>query len=164
MNRTFRNLRCRVCLVWDTKNRGACTIGNASDAYNLAKEELGGADREVFLSILLATNNAVIGIDTVSVGIIDCCLVSPRDLFKSAILANSRSIVLMHNHPSGDCKPSSDDLRLTERIVSAGEILDIDVLDHIIVANGGFTSLREQALMRNTPRSILSAVNKAAST
>lgn len=83
--------------------------------------------------LLLDTQNRVIGINTVSIGILDSSLVHPREVYKPAIIANaSASIILAHNHPSGDPMPSHEDRRVTERLVQAGKILGIEVLDDVI--------------------------------
>jgi DNA repair protein RadC len=85
----------------------------------------------------------VIGYYEVSRGTLDSTLVHPREVFKAAILANAAAIILTHNHPSGDPTPSPDDLALTQRLVQAGQIIGIDVLDHVIVGDGRWTSFVE---------------------
>ena len=74
-------------------------------------------------------------------------VVGPGDVFKAAILANAHAIVLVHNHPSGDPTPSSDDVDLTHRLKSAGQLLNINVLDHVVVAHDGFVSLRQRGVI-----------------
>jgi len=91
---------------------------------------------------MLDTKHKVIGINTVSIGNLNSCLVHPREVFKPAILSNTAAIILGHNHPSGDTKPSNEDIEITRRIAEAGKLLSISVLDHIIVGEG-FTSLKE---------------------
>ena len=101
-------------------------------------------DREHFVSMMLDAKNKVIGIYTVSIGTLCCTVVSPREVFKAAILANAASIIVAHNHPSGDVTPSPEDIQVTATLKQAGKLLDIEVLDHVIVGeDGAFTSLRQ---------------------
>ena len=85
----------------------------------------------------------MIGVETVSIGSVTASTTTPRDIFKSAILANAVSIIICHNHPSGNLKPSDSDVELTRQLVDAGELLGIKVLDHLIVSNRGYRSLIE---------------------
>jgi DNA repair protein RadC len=96
---------------------------------------LEGADREHFVVLLLDTQNQIIGIHTVTVGTLDASLVHPREIFKPAILANAASVVLAHNHPSGDPTPSAEDRAVTRQIRAAGRTVGIEVLDHIVVGD-----------------------------
>jgi DNA repair protein RadC len=98
---------------------------------------------EVFGILCLSTKNRVIAYHEVSRGTLDATLVHPREVFKAALLANAAAIILGHNHPSGDCAPSPDDITLTQRLVAAGTLLAIPVLDHVIVGDGRFYSLKE---------------------
>ena len=86
--------------------------------------------------LLLNRKNAVIGINTVSVGSITASVVHPREVFKPAILANAAAVICAHNHPSGDPQPSNEDRALTTRLVQAGKLLGIDGLDHVIIGDG----------------------------
>ena len=90
-----------------------------------------------------STKNHVIAVTTVSVGSLNASKVHPRELFQSAMLGNAASLVLAHNHPSGDPTPSPEDIELTKRLVEAGKLLDIAVLDHVIVGENMFVSLKE---------------------
>ena len=83
--------------------------------------------------LMLNQKNRVIGIHTVSMGSLTASVVHPREVFKVAILANCASILLAHNHPSGDCQPSKEDRAITTRLVEAGRLLGISVLDHVII-------------------------------
>jgi DNA repair protein RadC len=157
MREIFKNLQCRVYLAWDHENRESVSITTPEDVYELVKDELANADRERFLSILLSTRNMVIGIETVGIGTINTCMVTARELFKSALLANAHSVILCHNHPSGDLTPSDDDIALTRRITEVGDIMGIAVLDHLIVGRDGFKSLKQMNLIN---RSILSMTKK----
>lgn len=102
------------------------------------------SDREMFLVASLNTKNEPTQIEVVSVGSLNASIVHPREVFKSAILANAASIICAHNHPSGDLKPSKEDIEVTKRLVEAGKLLGIEVLDHIILNDEGeYKSIRE---------------------
>lgn len=122
-------------------------VGSPEDVYKILKSYLEGADRENFVVILVGTKNQLLGVNTVSVGTLDTALVHPREVFKPAILSNAAAIILGHNHPSGDTTPSDIDEKLTKRLVEAGEILGIAVLDHLIIGNG-YASLKERGIIK----------------
>lgn len=103
--------------------------------------------KEHFKLILLNTRNKIIGISTVSIGSLNASLVHPREVFKDAIMHNAYSVVLAHNHPSGDPEPSEDDLIITKRLTEVGKILGIEVIDHIIISKNGFFSFKEKNLI-----------------
>ena len=102
---------------------------------------------EVFAIVTLDTKNNVTGAFEVSRGALSGSIVHPREVFKRAILQNASSIALMHNHPSGDPKPSSEDLQMTNRLEEAGKILGIRILDHIIFGDDYFFSFKEEGLI-----------------
>ena len=106
------------------------------------------ARQEHFVVFCLNTRGFPIRRQLVSVGTANQTLVHPRDVFYPAILNNATSVIVAHNHPSGMSEPSDEDIGITGRLVEAGRVLGIDVWDHIIVAEGSFTSLREAGLMR----------------
>jgi len=99
------------------------------------------------LCIYLNTKNRILGIEVVSIGILNSSICHPREVFKGAILASAKSIILAHNHPSGDPEPSDDDITLTKRTENAGRIIGIELLDHIIIGDGSYISLRERGLV-----------------
>ncbi len=103
--------------------------------------------KEHFKLLLLNTRNKIIGITNISTGTLNANLVHPREVFKDAITHNAASVVLAHNHPSGNPEPSEDDLEITERLVEAGKILGIEVIDHIIITQKGFLSFKEKGLI-----------------
>ena len=103
--------------------------------------------QEVFRVLLLSTRNEILRRVTVSKGSLSASLIHPRDVFYAAIKANAASIILVHNHPSGDPEPSAEDVELTKRISEAGELLGITVLDHVVVAKRGFVSLKERGVI-----------------
>jgi DNA repair protein RadC len=107
---------------------------------------------EVFLIVCLSTKHRVICVHEVSRGSLDATVVHPREVFKAAALASAASIVLAHNHPSGDPAPSTDDIVLTTRMVNAGDIMGIPVLDHIVVGESSYYSFVEAGrLCRPSP-------------
>ncbi|HQD76774.1 MAG TPA: JAB domain-containing protein, partial [Bacillota bacterium] len=93
------------------------------------------------------TRNQVIGVDRVSVGTLNSSAVHPRELFRNAIKRSAASIILVHNHPSGDPTPSREDVEVTGRLIDAGKIIGIDVLDHIIIGDNRFTSFKARGLL-----------------
>lgn len=121
-------------------------IGCPKDAEIILRKLLEKQDRENLLLLTLDVKNVVTSISTVSIGSLNAAIVHPREIFKAAILANAASIILGHNHPSGDARPSMEDLEITKRINEAGKLLGIELLDHIIIGDG-YTSLKEQGII-----------------
>jgi DNA repair protein RadC len=116
-----------------------------AQAAPLFAQYIGEIDREIFTVALLTVRHRVLGLHTVSVGCLTSSLVHAREVFKPAILAGAAAVLLAHNHPSGDPEPSAEDVALTRRLVSAGQLLGIEVLDHLILGEAGrFVSLRER--------------------
>ena len=105
------------------------------------------AKREVFAVLLLNARHEMMRRVTVSVGSLNASIVHPREVFKPAVLASAASVVLVHNHPSGDPEPSEEDLSITRRLVNVGEMLGIAVLDHVVVAKRGVISFRARGLL-----------------
>ena len=138
----------KIQLVRENSPVKECMIKNSKDIYELVKDELKKADREVFLAISLNARNRVLGINTVSVGSLNASLVHPREVFKPAILQNATGLILVHNHPSRDEEPSEDDLEITRRLVEAGKILGIDVIDHVIVGSNFYSFADNNLLTR----------------
>lgn len=124
------------------------TINTAEAAAHVFSTYLEGEDREHFVLLMLDLKKRVIGIHTVSIGTLTQSIVHPREVFKAAILANAHAIIVGHNHPTGDATPSVADLDVTRELISAGEILRIPVLDHIIVGhNGKYVSFLDEGLI-----------------
>ena len=120
-------------------------IRSPEDAAIVGKEfmRIHEEPEEYMYMICLNVKNKVIGVFEISHGTVNASLVSPREVFQKALLANAVSIILMHNHPSGDCTASREDIEITKRLVEAGKILNIEVLDHIIVGDH-YSSLKER--------------------
>ena len=122
-----------------------------SDPKTVARyymEDMRHKEREVIKLLLLNTKAKLIGECVISVGTVDTALVSPRELFIEALQRNASAIILLHNHPSGDPAPSREDVRITRRIREAGALLGISLLDHIIIGDNCFISLKEQGLFQ----------------
>lgn len=126
---------------------GEKTIRSPRDVADVLREYIGNEDREHFVLMMLSTKNTINAIHTVSIGSLDSSIVHPREVFKAAIVKNAASIVVGHNHPSGDPSPSKEDLMVTQRLVDAGKLIGIEVLDHVILGDMLYTSLKEQGLM-----------------
>jgi DNA repair protein RadC len=122
-------------------------INCPADAAGLVMEEMRNLDREHFRIMYLSTRNNVLGISPVSVGSLNSSIVHPRECFKEAIRRNANTIILLHNHPSGDPTPSREDIDITQRLAESGKILGIEVLDHVIIGDKRFVSLKEQGML-----------------
>lgn len=101
-----------------------------------------GESREIFVMITLDSRHRPKNRHVISIGALDVCIVHPREVFLPAVLERAYRIVLVHNHPSGDSRPSDEDLAVTERLVDTGKLLGIEVLDHIVIGEDGFTSIK----------------------
>lgn len=117
------------------------------DAVELGKRFLEESDREQLLVCCLDAKNQPTAINVVSVGNLNNSLVHPREVFKPAILSNSASIILFHNHPTGDPTPSKEDTNITERLQECGAILGIKLIDHIIIGDNSYYSLKENGII-----------------
>ena len=106
------------------------------------------AVKEEFCILLLDSKSKLIGLKTVSIGILNQTLVHPREVFRDAILSSANSIILSHNHPSGDPTPSSEDILITDRLIRAGDYIGIRVLDHIVIGENKYISFKEKGLVR----------------
>ena len=122
------------------------SLKTPEDIVGLVQGRLKDKKKEYFLAILLDTRNQLIRAAEISVGSLDSSIVHPREVFKEAISASAASVIFVHNHPSGDTEASEDDIALTKRLAQAGEIVGIDVLDHIIIGGKSYTSLKRLGL------------------
>lgn len=129
----------RFVRIDDHTARAAIT--SPEQAAAIVVPRLAGADRERCLAALLDTKHRLLTLATVSVGSLDHTFMAPREVFRDALVANAAAIVLAHNHPSGDPEPSRDDEAVTRRLTRAGELIGIEVLDHLVVGDGGWVSL-----------------------
>ncbi len=120
------------------------SLSSPQAVVNYLRERLGREKKEHFLVLLLNSKNHMIRCNDISVGTLNASLVHPREVFEPAIKSSAASVILAHNHPSGDIKPSNEDLLITKKLVDSGNLLDIHVIDHIIVTKDSYTSLKEQ--------------------
>ena len=118
-------------------------LSGPDDVAELLLQEMSGLDREHFRAILLDTKNRILGLRTISIGSLNSSVVHAREVFKAAVSESAQAIVLVHNHPSGLPEPSREDLAVTDRLVEAGRILGIEILDHVVLGTQGFVSLKE---------------------
>jgi len=123
------------------------SVRSPEEASALFMSQFKGLDKEHFRAVLLNTKNHVLKTVEISVGSLDASLVHPRECFRPAVAASAASIILMHNHPSGDPEPSADDINITKRLKETGKVLGIEVLDHIIFGAGKYVSLKEKGLL-----------------
>jgi len=119
-------------------------IRSPQDVFTLLGNELKFLQQEQFICIFLNTKNHITGKEVISIGTLNASLVHPREVFRPAIKRASASIICAHNHPSGNPEPSSEDITITKRLVEAGQIIGIDVLDHIIICTHSYVSLKER--------------------
>jgi len=121
-------------------------VKTPDDVVGVVRSRLKGKQKEHFLALLLDTRNQLIKVSEISIGSLDTSVVHPREVFKEAISASAASVIFAHNHPSGDPEASEDDIELTKRLAKAGEIVGIDVLDHIIIGDKKYLSLKREGL------------------
>lgn len=122
-------------------------IRSPRDVANLLMNEMRYLKKEYFRTIQLNVKNQVLAVEDISVGSLNSSIVHPREVFKGPIRRSSAAIILVHNHPSGDPSPSREDIEVTRRLYEAGKLLGIDVLDHIIIGDGIYTSLKEKGII-----------------
>jgi len=123
------------------------TVRSPHDAAMYMMEEMRYLKKEHFVCLFLNTKNHIIGKETLSMGTLNASLVHPREVFRAAIRSSSASIICLHNHPSGDPSPSKEDIQITQRLVEAGTLLGIEILDHLIIGDDKFVSLKEQGYL-----------------
>lgn len=142
MEKIFEIVRIKQVTVEKEEKR--FRVASPSDASEFIQTCIADDDREVFFVVCLNTKNEVIACHRAHVGSLNASIVQPREVFKAAILNNSASIIIAHQHPSGNVSPSPEDISVTERLVKAGEYIGINVLDHIIVSQSASLSLKER--------------------
>lgn len=133
----------KLSKVMYTQDNQQELIQKPKDVYDYLQSELRYHTKEHFVCLFLNTKNRLIFKETISIGSLNAAVVHPREVFKEAIKHCSASIICSHNHPSGDATPSSEDINITKRLVAAGEIIGIEVLDHVIIGDNQFYSLKE---------------------
>ncbi len=136
----------RRASAWPASERPV--VSTPEDVVRLCATQLRGLDREHFWALALSTKNRLLRMVEVSVGSLNASIVHPRELFKEAVRVSAASVVVVHNHPSGDPTPSGADLQLTRRLAKAGEVLGIELLDHVVIGDGGaHVSLRDMGVL-----------------
>ena len=132
--------------MYDIDNKKVTSPQAAHELIQMVLD-LNSSAVEKFGIITLNTKHAIAGIHIISIGTLNSSIVHPRDIFTAAVLNNASGIVLFHNHPSGDPEPSREDIETTQRLISAGEIMGIKVLDHVIVGENRYCSFKERGLI-----------------
>ncbi len=126
-------------------------ITSAKEVVALCKD-MRQLDREHFRALYLDSRNGLLGVETVAIGSLNATMVHPREVFKAAILLNAAALVLVHNHPSGEMEPSDEDLAITKTLKACGELLGIEMVDHVIVGGRGWKSVMESETASETRR------------
>lgn len=139
-------VRCRQAPRWFRPAGDRPVITSPERAAAILVPVLDGADRERCVAALLDTRHQLLDTVVVSVGSIDHTFMAPREVYRDALVANASALVLAHNHPSGDPEPSQDDEAVTRRLAAAGELVGIDMLDHLVVAAGRWVSLARRGV------------------
>jgi DNA repair protein RadC len=124
------------------------SIRSSKDVFNIFNNELSNLKKEKAVALYLDTRNKIIKKEVLSIGILDGSLVHPRELFNIALKESAKSVILVHNHPSGDCNPSEEDCNLTKSLIQAGNLVGICFLDHIIVGKNCFYSFKDDRIIR----------------
>ena len=123
-------------------------ICSPKDVYTLMYPKMREQKKEKFITLYLDTKNQILKEEVVSIGSLNASIVHPREVFKSALMESSASVIMVHNHPSGDPSPSREDIMVTEKLVEGGKLLGIDILDHIIIGDGRYVSLKDEGFVR----------------
>ena len=147
--RNINFLSCKLVKEKTTRYDVNSTLTSPENAYKFIECvcELSSEPEENLMMLTLNTKNTVTGVFTVSKGSLNSSIVHPREVYKRALLNNANSIMIFHNHPSGDPAPSREDIAITKRLEEAGKIIGIKLLDHLIIGDERFTSLREKGEM-----------------
>lgn len=123
-------------------------ICSPKDVYTFMYPKMREQKKEKFITLCLDTKNQILKEEVISIGSLNASIVHPREVFKSALMESSASVIMVHNHPSGDPSPSREDIMVTEKMIEGGKLLGIDVLDHIIIGEGRYVSLKDEGFVR----------------
>lgn len=145
---------CQIMAAFELGKRVAMFSGNLkpvirqpTDVFEYFRDQMSLLPKEVFRVVALDTKNRIIKDQIVSEGTLNASIVHPRDVFRVAVVNSAASLILLHNHPSGDPMPSQEDIAITRRLVEVGKLMEITVLDHLIIGGGTFVSLKEMNLL-----------------
>ena len=141
---------CEISVTYSTKIKAANRpkISGSRDCYELVLPIWDDLEyRESFCVLLMSRANRVLGISQVSMGGVSGTVADPKVIFQHALKANASSLILLHNHPSGNTNPSEADIHLTKKLVEGGKLLDLAVLDHLIVTTDGYYSFADEGLI-----------------
>lgn len=130
-----------------SENLADYIVRSPEDFANIAMKFIGNEDREVFLVACLSVKNEIQCLHRCHIGTLNASLVTPREVFKTAFLQNAASIILAHNHPSQNVTPSQEDIDVTKRLQEAGQLLGVEVLDHLVISETNYLSLKEKGFM-----------------
>ncbi|MBN2109609.1 MAG: DNA repair protein RadC [Methanosarcinaceae archaeon] len=122
-------------------------IRSPADVYSLLYPKMREQKRERLVALLLDTKNQVLREEIISIGTLNANIVHPREVFKAALMESCASVIISHNHPSGDPTPSREDIAVTEKLVEGGKLLGIDLLDHVVIGDGRYVSLKDEGYM-----------------
>jgi len=134
--------------IYTTKAGEKTSIDSSKDVYELIYPELRFTKKENFFCLFLDTRNNLIRKELVSVGNLNTSVIHPREIFRSAIKESANSVILVHNHPSGNPEPSRDDLEITKLLINAGKLMGIHVLDHVVIGENGHVSMADRNLVK----------------
>lgn len=140
-------MKVRVMLVREGRKRLQVAISSPAMAYMFLRPKAQRLDREHFWRIDLDARNQIISYEVVSIGTLTASLVHPREVFVGALLNKAAGIIVAHNHPTGETGPSKEDRETTRRLVAAGELLGVPVLDHLVIGDGTYFSFKERGLI-----------------
>ena len=132
-----------------TEQKESFSITRPSELYEIVKKDLYGKTKEHLYVISLDSRNKCISKDLISIGTVNETLIHPREIFRTALHKNATYIALAHNHPSGDTTPSDEDIKVTQRVASAGSILGVSLIDHLVVSDRTFTSIKSMNALKN---------------
>ena len=138
---TDEPLSCRLCAADHRRHYALAShtrraqVSSPDDAAAILQPLLAGLDREHCVQVALDTRHRVLAVSITSIGTVDHTFMSPRDVYRDALLAGATALFVAHNHPSGDTNPSTDDRRVTRRLAEAGEVVGVTLLDHLIIGD-----------------------------
>ena len=145
---------CQIMAAFELGKRVAMFAGNTkpvirqpTDIFEYFRDEMSLLPKEVFRVVVLDTKNRIVKEKIISEGTLNASIVHPRDVFRFAVVHSAAAVILLHNHPSGDPTPSRDDIQITKRLIEAGRLMDISVLDHIVIGDGNFISMKEMGVL-----------------